>query len=90
MFIIKEQPVHHDVLISGDQIDTSQLPKLKNSQYVVIDVLIDGDQTYMNQIESLAQNENSTDDNKSTIVGPPVDKSYTVQDTSVSEVEVPL
>ena len=42
----------------------------------------------MNQIESLAQNENSIDDNDSTIMGPPVDRSYSVQDTSVSEVEV--
>ena len=30
----------------------------------------------------------STDDNESTIVGSPVDTSYTVQDTSVSEVEI--
>jgi len=79
MFIIQEQPVHRDVLIGGDQIDISQFESVGQIEEFANCSI---------SVTSSSDDVSSTDDNESTVVGSPVDRSYTIQDTSMSEVEV--
>jgi len=81
MFIIQEQPVHHDVLISSNQIDMNQLESL-----VQIEEFVNCGKSTSSR--SSSDDVLSTYDGESTVMGSPVDRSYTVQDTYMSDMEV--
>ena len=77
MFILQEQPVHYDILIAGYQIDMNQFEASAqvNDLSVVCTKL-----TSSSSATSSSEDDVSTDDNDSSVVGSPIDRSYTVQD----------
>jgi len=85
MFIIQEQPVHHDVLIASDEIDMDQFVAPTQFEECILN---DNKLTSTSSSTSSSDNDVSTDDNESSVVGSPIVKSYTIQETSMSEVEV--
>jgi len=73
MFIIQEQPVHHDVLIASDEIDMDQFVAPTQFEECILN---DNKLTSSSSSTSSSDNDVSTDDNESSVVGSPIDKSY--------------
>ena len=81
--IIQEQPVHHDILIAGDEIDMDQFESPAQDE----DFVIDSNPINSSSSTSSSDDDVPTDDSESSVMGSPIDRSYTVQETSMSELE---
>ncbi|XP_065912891.1 uncharacterized protein [Dysidea avara] len=80
---IEEQPVHHDILIAGDEIDMDQFESPAQDE----DFVIDSNPINSSSSTSSSDDDVPTDDSESSVMGSPIDRSYTVQETSMSELE---
>ena len=81
VFIFLEQSVHYDVLIAGDHIDMNQF----KAPAQISDLQLSVEST---RLSDSCEHDMSSDDNGSSVMGSVIDQSYTVQETSMSEVEI--